>query len=114
MDSVVEAIYGAYSIGLHDGASAERENGLVSETRFLSRLLIELAPDNAEALGLAALICLSQARASARLNAQGEYVPLAEQNPKLWGRADIEEGEALLKQAGQCLAKGATLGTLPN
>jgi predicted RNA polymerase sigma factor len=110
MDSVAEAIYGAYSIGLHDGASTERENGLVSETRFLSRLLTELAPDHAEALGLAALICFSQARVSARLNSQGEYVALDEQDPRLWSRSDIEEGEALLTRAGQCIAKGASLG----
>jgi RNA polymerase sigma-70 factor (ECF subfamily) len=48
----------------------------------------------------------AEARRGARRNARGEYVPLAEQNPKLWNTQLIEEAEALLFRASRMGAAG--------
>ena len=42
----------------------------------------------------------AEARRGARRNAQGEYVPLAEQDPASWDSQMIDEAEALLRRAG--------------
>jgi RNA polymerase sigma-70 factor, ECF subfamily len=42
----------------------------------------------------------SEARRGARRDAQGRYVPLADQGPALWDEGLIEEAEALLLRAG--------------
>jgi len=48
----------------------------------------------------------AQARRAARRDAQGEYVPLAEQDSSLWDAALIEEAETLLARAGTWGAPG--------
>src|SRR5262249_2881269 len=57
-------------------------------------------PDEPEALGLLALMLHAEARRRARRNETGEYVPLAEQDPKLWDAVMIDEAEALLRRSG--------------
>ena len=90
LPAVLEAVYGAYAIDWLGG------HALAEEARFLARLLAALLPGEPEAGGLAALLALSAARAAARA---GEYVPLDQQNTKLWDAALIAEGEALLRAA---------------
>ena len=50
-------------------------------------LVAERLPDQPEALGLLALMLHAEARRSARRDADGEYVPLAQQDPALWNSA---------------------------
>jgi RNA polymerase sigma-70 factor (ECF subfamily) len=57
-------------------------------------------PAEPEALGLAALMLYAEARRRARRREQGEYVPLARQDPALWDSAMIIEAETLLRRAG--------------
>src|SRR3954469_5258814 len=57
---------------------------LCSEAIRLGRLLCELMPDDAEAWGLLALMALHDARRAARVNAEGRYVTLDEQDRALW------------------------------
>lgn len=76
---------------------------LGAEAMRLARLLLSLSrpgdPWRPEALGLVALMLLTDARAPARVDAAGALVPLAAQNRSLW-RADlIAEGSALLIEA---------------
>ena len=66
---------------------------------FLARLVTELLPDEPEALGLLALMLKAEARRRTRRNAEGQYVPLAEQDPELWSSQMIMEAEALLRRA---------------
>jgi RNA polymerase sigma-70 factor (ECF subfamily) len=66
---------------------------------WLGRLVTSLLPDEPEALGLLALMLHAEARRAARRNAQGEYVPLAEQDPAAWDSQLIEEAETLLVRA---------------
>ena len=63
--------------------------------------MVELLPDEPEALGLLALILHAEARRSARRNSSGEFVPLAEQDISLWDAGMIDEAEALLRRAGR-------------
>jgi RNA polymerase sigma-70 factor (ECF subfamily) len=48
----------------------------------------------------------SEARRAARRDAQGEFVPLSEQNTGLWDGAMMQEAEALLRQAASRKAIG--------
>ena len=100
LDSVLEAIYAAYTEGWSDPAGADaRSRDLAEEAIWLGRLIVALLPDEPEALGLLALMLYSQARRGARRDSLGEFVPLAEQDPALWNEALIDEAEALLFRA---------------
>ncbi len=68
--------------------------------RFISRWCSSsCCPTNPEALGLAALVCLSESRRAARRTGGGAFVPLDDQDPALWDSALIARGEALLHRA---------------
>ncbi len=100
LEAVLEAIYGAYSAGLDDIAEVTEDRGV--EALFLADLLAVLLPEEAEALGLAALICFSASRAEAKLDAKGNFVPLDAQDPALWNSHFIARG-------AQCLSRAETL-----
>ena len=72
---------------------------LAAEALHLALMLAELLPDEPEVLGLAALVCLSESRRSARRTGRGEFVALEEQNTRLWDSAMIARGEVLLRRA---------------
>lgn len=72
---------------------------LCDEAIRLARLLLRLFQGEVEIMGLTALLLLQNARAPARLNADGEIVLLEEQDRKLWNRAMIAEGLALVDKA---------------
>jgi RNA polymerase sigma-70 factor (ECF subfamily) len=67
---------------------------------FMARLVTELLPEEPEAMGLLALMLHAEARRAARRSEEGEFVPLAAQNPELWDARMIDEAEALLRRAG--------------
>ncbi|MBS1907762.1 MAG: RNA polymerase subunit sigma-70 [Actinobacteria bacterium] len=98
--AVLEAIYGAYALDWLDRHDDVRTS-LADEARWLAVLTATLLDTDAEAWGLAALLTLAQSRAPARVPpAEGEpWPPLDEQDPALWDRALIAEGEALLHRA---------------
>ena len=72
---------------------------LCGEAIRLGRLLAELMPDDAEVLGLLALMLLHDARRSARVDSDGGYVELAAQDRALWDRGLIAEGLGILERA---------------
>jgi predicted RNA polymerase sigma factor len=96
MNSVLEAVYGAYVI---DWATGPRARRLPSEALHLAEVLATLTPDDPEARGLAAFIELSAAREPARADANGRFVPLAEQDPSLWNQHLISRARAHLRAA---------------
>lgn len=100
LDTVLAAIYAGFTEGWTDpsGTDAIRRD-LTDEAIFLARLAVELLPEEAEALGLLALMLHAEARRGARRNAAGEYVPLAEQDATKWNATMIEEAESLLQRA---------------
>ncbi len=97
LDAVLEAIYAAYTKGWNDPANVQ--NNLAEEAIWLGRLIVELLPQEAEALGLLALMLFLQSRREARRDGSGEFVPLAEQDTDLWDREMISEAENLLLRA---------------
>ncbi len=100
IDTVLAAIYAAFAEGWTDpvGTDAVRRD-LAEEALFLARLAAELLPDQAEVLGLLALVLHAEARRRARRDAAGEFVPLDAQDPCAWDAALIDEAEALLHRA---------------
>jgi RNA polymerase sigma-70 factor (ECF subfamily) len=72
---------------------------LCDEAIWLAELLARLAPDDPEVAGLHALLLLTDARRSSRLDHHGSPVLLAEQDRTTWDRAMIGRGLAELARA---------------
>jgi RNA polymerase sigma-70 factor (ECF subfamily) len=72
---------------------------LCSEAIRLGFLVSELMPDDAEALGLLALMLLHDARRAARVDARGHYVALDEQDRTRWDRGRIRSGLRVVERA---------------
>lgn len=72
---------------------------LCAEAIRLARILCQLMPDEPENFGLLALMLLHDSRRDARVNAQGELVPMEEQDRSLWHLEQIKEGTELAERA---------------
>jgi predicted RNA polymerase sigma factor len=102
LDAVLEAIYAAFGIGWDDMVGADqRGRDLTEEAIWLARVLLQLVPNEAEVCGLLALMLHCEARRAARRGRDGQYVPLSEQDPKLWSLPLIEEAERHLAEASK-------------
>lgn len=107
MASVLRAIYAAYTSGWESIADgADPVTGLATEAEWLARCLVRLAPDDAEAKGLLALILYCESRRAARRDNDGRYVPLDRQNISLWNESQIGEATALLTEASKAQTPG--------
>jgi RNA polymerase sigma-70 factor (ECF subfamily) len=97
--AVLEAIYAAYTNAWKtiDGGDP-RHQGLVEEAIWLVRLCIQLMPQEPEARGLLALMLYCEARRDAR-RVYGAYIPLLQQDTRLWSQPMIDEAERELAQA---------------
>lgn len=80
-------------------AGAPIRSDLTAEALRLTDLLAALMPDDPEALAVAALIRLTDARRPARLDDEGRLVLLADQDRRRWDDGRIEEGLRLLERA---------------
>ena len=98
LPAVLEAVYGAYAIDWQVGGDGAAIETLSAEALHLALVLADLLPDEPEVLGLAALVCLSEARRPARRIA-GRFVPLDEQDTDRWDSTLISRGERLLLRA---------------
>jgi predicted RNA polymerase sigma factor len=102
LDAVLEAIYAAFGIGWDDMPGVDqRGQDLSKEAIWLARVLLQLIPADPEALGLLALMLHCEARRAARRGPDGRYVPLSEQDPRLWVLPLVEEAESRLAQASR-------------
>lgn len=98
---VLDAIYAAYGTVWDDPDDATAAaTGLAGEAIWLAGLLVELLPDDAEAKGLYALLCLCESRRPAR-RPDGVFVPLEDQDTRLWDQAMLESGEIALWRAAK-------------
>jgi RNA polymerase sigma-70 factor (ECF subfamily) len=77
---------------------------LSAEAIRLGRQLVELMPDEPEALGLLALMLLTEARRPARTSPTGELVLLPDQDRTRWDAVLVAEGQELVRR---CLRRGA-------
>jgi RNA polymerase sigma factor (sigma-70 family) len=69
---------------------------LSREAIRLARAVHKLLPRDGEVAGLLALMLLIDARRGARAGGDGSLIPLAEQDRRLWDRAAIQAGVALV------------------
>jgi predicted RNA polymerase sigma factor len=100
LNAVLEAIYAAYGTGWDDVAGSDpRRSGLAQEAVWLVRTVLQLLPDEPEARGLLALMLYCEARRPARRAATGDYVPMSEQDARLWSAPLLEEAERELTAA---------------
>ncbi|GII97302.1 RNA polymerase sigma factor [Sinosporangium siamense] len=106
--SVLAVIYLIFNEGYaaSTGDSLVRED-LCTEAIRLGRLLTELMPDEPEALGLLALMLLTESRRAARTTAGGELVLLADQDRRRWDQTLIAEGQELVRRCLRRASPGA-------
>ena len=100
--SVLEVLYLVFNEGYAaTSGDALVRRSLCDEARRLARLLVEVAPLDAEAHGLAALMDLQASRIDARVDAAGDPVLLLEQDRTRWDATLIRSGLASLETAGR-------------
>jgi RNA polymerase sigma-70 factor (ECF subfamily) len=95
---VLATVYLIYTEG-HTATAGDEllRPALTAEAIRIGRTLVDLLPDEPEAVGLLALMLLTEARAPARLSADGELVRLADQDRARWDRDLIAEGHELVR-----------------
>jgi RNA polymerase sigma-70 factor, ECF subfamily len=99
LEAVLSTVEIAYAKAHEDAAGAGPHAGYAQEMLGLTEALASLMPDAGEVLGLAALVRYAEARRPARVGADGAMIPLSEQDPRLWRRDLIVDGDAYLHRA---------------
>ena len=100
LDGVLQVLY----LVFNEGYTASSGDALVrrelsAEAIRLTRIVVSLLPDEPEALGLLALMLLTDARREARTGDDGELILLEAQDRTRWDRDRIREGEDLVQRA---------------
>jgi predicted RNA polymerase sigma factor len=100
--AVLHVLYLIFNEGYASSAGPELRRGDLSHeairlTRIVHHLQpANLQPEDTEVGGLLALMLLTDARRRARTSAEGELIPLAQQERALWDKQQIAEGVALI------------------
>ena len=100
LESVLRVLYLVFNEG-YDASAGEAliRRELCAEAIRLARILASLLPTEPEALGLLALMLLTDARRPAREGADGSLVRLEDQDRGRWSAAEIDEGRAIVDRA---------------
>jgi RNA polymerase sigma factor (sigma-70 family) len=105
LSSVLHVLYLVFNEGYTASAGDELHRAdLSNEAIRLTREVHRLLPADGAVAGLLALMILTDARRAARTGANGELIPLDEQDRTRWDRPALAEGVAL---ASAALSKGA-------
>jgi RNA polymerase sigma-70 factor (ECF subfamily) len=102
LGAVMAVVYLVFNEG-YTASAGDRliRDDLCREAIRLGRLLVELVPDEPEAVGLLALMLLIESRRAARTTPEGALVLLAEQDRTLWDHGEIAEGQGLVRRCLQ-------------
>ena len=100
----LRTVLGVVYLVFNEGYATTEDDGLIrpdlcSEAIRLARLVALLMADEAEALGLLALMLLHDSRRATRVGTDGALVPLEEQDRSRWDSAAIDEGRRVLDTA---------------
>lgn len=95
LQAVCQVIYLLFNEG-YSVYKPEREIDVCEEAIRLSRQVARLFRENKEVQSLLALLLLHYARIDQRIDENGVYVPLSEQDRSHWNREAISEGLAIL------------------
>ncbi len=96
--SVMSVVYLIFNEGYHSASEIKPiQADLCREAMSIGNTLLQLMPNEAEVIGLQALMYFHYSRFPARLNIQGETVSLSEQNRTLWLDEYIVAADKLLK-----------------
>jgi RNA polymerase sigma-70 factor (ECF subfamily) len=100
IEAVLDVVHLLFTTGhtAPEGADLIRRD-LVERSVDLARMLTHLLPDNPDVAGLLALILLTDARRSSRVDPDGHLVLLADQDRASWDRSAIAEGITLVRSA---------------
>ncbi len=98
LHAVLAAVYLIFTEG-HTATSGSTltRTDLSTEAIRLGRMLTELMPDEPEAVGLLALMLLTESRRPGRTVADGSMVRLADQDRSRWDAELVAEGHALVR-----------------
>ncbi|MGB9378144.1 MAG: sigma-70 family RNA polymerase sigma factor [Mycobacteriales bacterium] len=108
LDGVLAVLYLVFNEGyVASRGDAPIRRELCEEAIRLARVLVGLAPDEPEALGLLALLLLQNSRREARFDEAGQIVLLPDQDRRRWDRAAVAEALSLLQTAAGRGAPGA-------
>ncbi len=108
--SVLHILYLIFNEGYLTSGGPQLARADVSrEAIRLARIVHRALPEDQEVAGLLALMLLTEARRSARTTADGELVPLDEQDRSLWDRELIAEGVELARAPSSTGAAGEYL-----
>jgi RNA polymerase sigma factor (sigma-70 family) len=91
---------------LSRGSAVAARRDLAEDALWLASLLDRLLPNQAEVLGLRALMRFTLARSAARFDTAGEMVLLPDQDRSLWNASAVAEGVQLLDRAAALNAPG--------
>ena len=106
LESVLAVLYLVFNEG-YEATSGDDlvRRELCDEAIRLAKLLAVLMPDEAEALGLLALMLFHDSRREAR-TAGGDLVLLEDQDRSLWDESRIDEGRRVLERAASMRRAG--------
>lgn len=99
LSGVAAVIHLVYTAGHGSSGEDVLRTDLCDEAIRLARLLLDLVPHDPLPEALLALLLLTDARRPGRVDADGEVVPLADQDRSTWDEGKVEEGVALLARS---------------